>query len=278
MKGKTLAARERVWEVDALRGLLILCVLATHLYYTVDAFCIRGGYAALDPYAYVEMTDPLHFWFDWGADGQIYKAFLTEELRALWVRAGVDGFFVVSGVSCLFSRNNLYRGLKMLAGALFISLFTKLLAIWCGDPTQFIRFGVFHCYAYCHLIYYFLLEKRSTRTLVLTAIPVLIAGYLLRACPVQSTSPLLYPFGVYEIGAPGRDYWPIFPMLGWLLLGTALGRRLYAGRRSLWPGSPAARWTRPLRFLGKHSGVIYVGHIVLYPAVFFGIGWLFRLF
>lgn len=278
MKQRTLQRRERIWEVDALRGLLILCVLCTHLYYTVDAFCIRGGYSAMNPYVWVDTTDPLHFWFDWGADRVIYKAFLTEELRNLWISAGVAGFFVLSGISCLFSRSNLSRGLKLLGAALFISLFTKLLSVWCGDQTQFIRFGVIHCYAYCHLIYYFLLEKRSTKVLIWTAIPILVVGYLLKWFPIYSTLPFFYPFGIHEIGAPGQDYWPIFPMLGWMLLGTALGRRLYATRCSLWPESPAARWTKPLRCMGQYSGTIYVTHIVLYPALFFGIGWLFQLF
>ncbi|MDO5853733.1 MAG: heparan-alpha-glucosaminide N-acetyltransferase [Thermoplasmata archaeon] len=269
--------RQRVWEIDALRGVLIFCVLCTHLYYTVDAFCI-DGYYNIDSYAYVDATDPLHFWFDWGADGVIYKAFMTQRLRSLCVRAGVDVFFVVSGISCLFSRNNLRRGLKMLAGAFLISAFTKLLAIWTGDPTQFIRFGVLHCYAYCHLIYYFLLEKRSDKTLLAVAAPVLAVGYYLRYHSVFSDFALLYPFGVHENGAAGRDYWPIFPMLGWMLLGVVLGRRLYGERRSRFPGSPGARWTRPLQALGRCSGVIYVVHIVAYTAFFCGIGWLFQLY
>lgn len=278
MSGETIQIkRQRVWEIDALRGLLILCVLATHLYYTVDAFCI-DGYYNIDSYAYVNATDPLHFWFDWGADGVIYMAFLPDWLRTAWMRAGVDGFFVVSGIACLFSRNNLHRGLKMLAGALFISAFTKLIAVFSGDPTQFIRFGVLHCYAYCHLIYYFLLEKRSDKTLLAVAAPVLAVGYFLRFHPVFSDFALLYPFGIYENGAAGRDYWPILPMLGWMLLGVVLGRRLYQDRRSRFPESRMARWTRPLQVLGRHSGMIYIGHIVAYTVIFCGIGWLFHLY
>lgn len=269
--------RQRVWEIDALRGLLIFCVLCTHLYYTVDAFCI-DGYYNIDSYAYVNATDPLHFWFDWGADGVIYKAFMTETLRSFCVRAGVDAFFVISGVSCLFSRNNLYRGLKMLAGAFLISAFTKLLAVWTGDPTRFIRFGVLQCYAYCHLIYYFLMEKRSDRVLMAVAAPALAVGYYLRYHPVFSDFALLYPFGIQENGAAGSDYWPIFPMLGWMLLGVVLGRHAYRERKSLLPNRTAVRLTKPLQWLGRYSGMIYVVHIVAYTAVFCGIGRLFHLY
>lgn len=278
MSGETIQTkRQRVWEIDALRGLLILCVLATHLYYTVDAFCV-DGYYNIDSYAYVNATDPLHFWFDWGEDGVIYMAFLPDWLRTAWMRAGVDGFFVVSGISCLFSRDNLRRGLKMLAGAFFISAFTKLIAVVGGESTRFIRFGVLHCYAYCHLIYYFLLEKRSDKTLLAVAAPVMAVGYFLRYHPVSSNFALLYPFGIQEMGAAGGDYWPIFPMLGWLLLGVVLGRRIYQDRRSRFPESRMIRWTRLLQWLGRHSGMIYIVHIVVYTVVFCGLGWLLHLY
>ena len=268
--------RTRIWEIDALRGLLILCVLATHLYYTVDAFCI-DGYYNIDSYSCVNASDPLHFWFDWGEDGVIYKAFLPDNIRLLWMRLGVDGFFVLSGISCIFSRNTLTRGLKMLAGAFIVSGFTKLLAVWTGNPSQFIRFGALHCYAYCHLIYYFFLENKKSRTLLLTVIPVFLLGYYLRYNPVSSNLSLLYPFGVHEVGAVGRDYWPILPMLGWLLVGVVLGRKYYADKQSLFPNSSMIEITHPFQWLGRKSGQIYLLHMFIYTAVFCGIGYLFGL-
>lgn len=271
----------RIWELDALRGILIICVLCTHLYYTVDAFCIDGYYTGINSYAYVNLTDPLHFWFDWGEDGVIYKAFMTDEIRSLCVRAGVDAFFILSGICCLFSRSNLKRGLKLLAGALVVSGFTKLITILTGEDIWFIRFGVLHCYAYCHLIYYFLLEKRSDKVLLVAAVPCLVFGYYLRYIhSVFSDSvwaPFLYPLGIQEVNAPGRDYWPIFPMLGWMLLGVVLGRKIYASKRSRFP-EWKGRLSRILQFLGRHSGMIYIGHIFLYTALFCTAGVIFHLY
>ncbi len=268
--------KERVWEIDALRGLLILCVLATHLYFSIDAFCINGIYQ-IDSYQYVEFTDPLHFWFDWDVDGSIYRAFLTPKLVSLWIYLGVDGFFIVSGISCIFSRNNLRRGIMTLIAAYIISAFTKLLAIWTGEPTQFIRFGVLHCYGYCQIIYYYLFEKRKNLVLWIGAAIALIVGYYLRYNPVYVDTSLLYPFGFHEADVLARDYWPIFPMLGWMLLGVLLGRKFYSKKTSLFPTSCANKLTRPLQFLGRHSGKIYFTHIFIYPAVFYGIGWIFDL-
>lgn len=267
---------KRIWELDALRGLLILGVLAVHLYFTVDAFCINGVYK-IDPYSYIDASDPFHFWFDWGEDGEIFRAFLPEKFFSAWRHSGVAALFIISGISCLFSRNNLRRGIITLVAAYVISAFTKLLAIWTGDPGQFIRFGVLHCYGYCQILYYFLFEKRKNIVLWIAAAVSLIVGYYLRYQPVSVGTALLYPFGFHETGVPARDYWPILPMVGWMLLGVLLARRFYSKKTSLFSTSFFNKLSRPLQFLGRHSGKIYFAHIFLYPAVFYGIGWIFDL-
>ena len=274
---QTQQNRQRVWEIDALRGLLILCVLATHLYYTVDAFCINGYYD-IDSYAYVNATDPLHFWFEWGEDGVIYKAFLSDAIREKWIFLGVDGFFVISGISCMFSRDNLKSGIRLLIAAYAISAFTYALSIWTDDPTRFIRFGVLHCYAYCHLLFVFLLENRSNKTLLLLTIPIFIIGYFLRYHGVHAVRlPFLYIFGVRQLGDQSGDYWPILPMMGWFLIGVVLGRKYYPEKKSLLSFPMAKKLTRPLQWLGRRSGIIYVSHIVIYTAIFCGIGILLNL-
>ena len=274
---QTLDNRNRVWEIDALRGLLILCLLATHLYRCVDAFCINGYYH-IDSYAWVNATDPLHFWFDWGEDGVIHQAFLTPTLQRLWIMMGVDGFFVISGISCMFSRNNLKRALLMLGAGVFIALFTKGLAIWTGDPTRFIRFGVLFCYAFCQLAYVYIFEKLDSKWLLISIIPIFAIGYYIRYVGVPATRlPIFYIFGVPQIGDSSSDFWPVFPMLGWFLLGVVLGRKYYKEKKTLLPYELPQRLTRPLQWLGRWSGVIYVSHIVIYTAVFCGVGFLFRL-
>lgn len=276
-KKKTVLSQKRIWEIDALRGLLMLCVLATHLYYTIDAFCV-DGYYNIDSYAYVNASDPLHFWFDWGTDGKIYRAFLPDIVRETWVKMGVDTFFIISGISYHFSRNNLYGGFRLLLGAAFISAFTKLVSIYSGEATQFIRFGVLHCYALCHLICYFLLENRSNKFLLFVAGISLALGYYLRTNPIYIDLPFLVPFGIRENGVYMRDYWPVFPMLGWFLIGIVLGRKFYSEKITRFPKLAEKRWHKPLQFMGRYSGLIYCGHMVVYTLVFCGIGYIFALF
>lgn len=267
----------RVWEIDALRGGLILSVLFYHLYMTVDAFCINGIYS-MDPVKYVRLTDPLNFWFTVDSMGEVgpaaFPRFAMKFMQPLWV----DIFFVVSGISCMFSRNNLKSGLRLVCGAAFVSVFTQLLALYSGKEGQFIRFGVLHCYAACHLIYYFLLEDSNNRVLLSVAGISLLIGYYLRNNPVDSGFALLFPFGIWEEGVVTRDYWPIFPMLGWFLLGVVTGRCLYSEKKTRFPKQAEKKWHRALCCLGRYSGAIYCGHIVGYPLLFYGIGYIFKLY
>lgn len=275
-KGKPLKKRQRVWEIDAFRGLLIFGVLCFHLYFTVDAFCINGYYN-IDSYAYVNATDPLHFWFDWGEDGVIYEAFLTAPIRNTLIAFGVNCFLVISGISCQFSRDNLKSAFRLLAAGYALTAFTFGLYLWTGEPSRFSRFGPLLCYAYCHLIYTLLLEKRSNKTLLVVAALVLAVGYYIQLRPVYLDSVLFLPLGLHAEGAAIGEYAPLLPKFGWLLFGVVLGRRYYSKKKSLLPCTMADKLTRPLQWLGRHSGVIYLSHIVIYTAVFSGIGYIFKL-
>ena len=268
---------KRVWEIDALRGMLILIVLAYHLYFTVEAFMINGHYH-IDSLKYVETTDPLHFWFTPLSDGTIVRSafpkFIVEYMQPL----GVDSFFVISGIACLFSRNNKKNTVRLFIAAGFIAAFTYGLSVWTGDPTRFIRFGALACYAFCHLIYEYLLKKRSNETLLFVALIALAIGYYLRYHGVPSMDvPIFYIFGVRQTGDLSSDYWPILPMLGWFLAGVVIGRKYYSEKKTLLPYRLPDKFTKPLQFLGRHSGIIYVGHIVIYTAFFCGIGYIFGL-
>lgn len=268
---------ERVWEIDAYRGYRMLLLLILHLYIVVDEFCI-DGYYNIDSHAFVDMLDPLHVWFDWGEDGIIYKSMFTDRILADWTAVGIAGFFIISGICCSFSKNNMNRIIRLFAAGGFISAFSFGIYKLTGEEERFIRFGAIMCYAFCHLIYYAFLEKRSNRCLVILAIPILILGYAMQRNPIYSHVSLLYPLGVREYGVSASEYFPVLPYLGWVLIGVVLGRKYYKEKKSLVPFPAAARLTRPLQWLGRYSGVIFVVHIVIYTVVFYGIGCLFDLF
>lgn len=266
----------RIWEIDALRGVLILCVLVWHLYFTVEAFCIKGGYQ-IDPYWWVNTTDPLHIWFTWDADLVIRRTRWIQFLEPT-ILLGVDIFFVISGICCLLSKNNLKRSLVTLGAALFVAAFTKGISIWTGDPSRFIRFGALACYAFCQLAYVYLFERFRSRTLLLFVIPVFFIGYYIRYVGVPAMRlPIFYIFGVPQIGDQSSDFWPVFPMLGWFLIGVVLGRKFYHEKKSLFHFSTDNKFRRLIQKIGQYSGIIYVSHMVIYTVFFCGIGYLFKL-
>lgn len=268
---------QRVWEIDAYRGFRILAMLALHLYITVDEFCINGYYK-IDSYAYVNFSDPFHFWFDWDENGIIYRAFLNYELLDIWTTLGVIGFFIVSGISCTFTRDNFSRSIRLLIAGYGISALTYGLYLWTGNEDCFIRFGAILCYAYCHLIYAAFLEKRSNKCLIALSALILVLGYYLKYNPIYSEWSILYPFGIREVGLNVGEYFPIMPSLGWVLLGVVWGRKFYPEKKSLIPSPIMERLTRPLQWCGRYSGILYMVHMVAYPAVFLGIGYIFHLF
>ena len=266
-----------MWEIDALRGYLILGMLMYHLYFTIKAFMINGYYN-IDSYRYIEFTDPLHFWFTPLADGTFeisaFPRFVIEYLQPL----GVDTFFVISGIACMFTRSGKKSVLRLFIAALIVAAFTYGLSLWTGDPTRFIRFGVLMCYAFCHLIYEFLLKKRSNEFLFIIASISFVIGYYIRYHGVPAMRiPIFYIFGVPQIGDQSSDFWPILPMLGWFLLGVVIGRKYYSDKKTLLPYKWPDKLTKPLQFLGRYSGIIYVSHIVIYTVVFCGIGYIFHL-
>ena len=76
---------------------------------------------------------------------------------------------------------------------------------------------------------------------------------------------------------PGRsmvDYYPVFPYFGIVLIGVFAGRLLYpAGvRRFALPDLSQVRPVRGLRFLGRHSLLIYLIHQPILIGLLFVLG------
>ena len=267
----------RIWELDALCGIVILLMIAYHLYHFVNEFCISKY--QIDHYRWVNLTDPLHCWFDWGDDGRIYMAMLTPDFIQRWMMIGQDTFFLLSGISCVLSRNTTRLTIRLLVAGYAFTAFTFLLAKAVDNPAKFMKFGPLLCYAYCHLFFILLLEKRNNKTILIVALSALILGYVQRyVYPIYIDSLLLFPFGYHSETLLTGEYMPIFPMLGWMLLGVLLGRKFYSEKKSLFPNSILNRHTKWLQWFGKNSGSIYVGHLILFNVVFYGIGYAFNLF
>lgn len=232
--------RQRIWELDALRGLFILIMAWVHLVYDL-----------------VELFDVTFFRF-------------CGPFRWLQTWGGV-AFVLLSGCCAVLGRHPARRGLQVLGCGALVSAVTVGLSFAGAGEGVAVYFGVLHCLGCCMLLWALL--ERSPRT-VLTAVSFSVICLGLWLSRQSFPFPWLLPLGFMPHRFVTADYFPLFPHLGFFLLGAMLGERLYRERRSLLPEA-MGEWglVRFLRLCGRHSLMIYL----LHQPVFIGLLWLLSL-
>jgi len=249
--------KKRVWEVDALRGFLILFVVFDHIMFDLGfMFTFYTGFMqSLSSWA-------VQYWYS-GIRSATHYFF-------------VGGFVLLSGISTCFSRNNLMKAAKVLFFAFLLTWLTSVGEIMKLFSDALIVFGILHTLGFAGLLYA-LLEK-GERPLedklkapkwvfpvilaVLGAVCLIIGYYYAAHRPVIAggDGPLksLLTLLVETKGGSFRsaDYFPLLPWAGYFLLGAAAGRFIYAEKRSLIPINE--KWVSPLTFCGRNSLWIYL--------------------
>jgi len=233
----------RIWEIDFLRGLAIVLMVGYHLLYDL------GDFVGIKK----------------------FLGFSTDLYSPAWLIAQnfFAGLFVVlSGISSTFIRNNFRRFVKLAVVALLITAVTYLF-----DPASAILFGIIHCLAVSVLIYALAFQRtRPTITVVWGA--VFLSGTLfmpaLRKLLVVKTNWLI-PLGLFSPSFASLDYFPLIPWFGIFLIGTALGKWLYAQPKSL---LRCQLPDNPINWCGRHSLLIYLIHQPLILAILYLLGYI----
>lgn len=220
--------KPRIWEIDALRGGFILCVVLAH-----TLFC--GQYM-------------LGLWE------------LPRFLNSVLFGGAGSVFVVLSGLSVTLGSRSVRRGLIVFGCGMLLTL-GSLLGVLLGllGESYIIRFGVLHLLGVCMLLYP-LLRRLPDAALALLGAAALALGFWFLTLTVEL--PFLFPLGLCTAGFTSGDYFPIFPQLGWFCFGILLGRLLYREKKTRFPRVNAE--TAPLRFLqfcGRKSLVIYIVHL-----------------
>lgn len=224
-------AGNRIWEIDALRGFLILCVIIAHtLFYS---------------------TSLLHL-------------FSLPKLVRFVIQYGGTLFVLLSGLSATLGSRSFRRGVLVFAGGMLLTLgsYGAMSQGWL-DKSMIIRFGVLHLLGFCMMLYP-LLKKIPNAALLPLGLLFVTLGFWFQLQPVMVSCKYLFPLGLRYPGFASGDYFPILPHLGWFCLGILLGRALYPEKKTLLPRVNTANPI--LRFFcwcGRNSLYIFLLHLPL---------------
>lgn len=224
--------KKRIWELDAARGLCIIGVVIVHL-----LFDIREIFG-------FHFDTPL--WFD-----------LIQQYGGIL-------FIILSGICVTLGRHHIIRGLIVAASAGIITLVTLLM--FTKDQGLYIFFGILHLLAFCMLTYG-LYRRLPWPVILVMGLAAVALGIYFNTLTV--TQRFLFPLGLTYKGFSAGDYFPIFPNLGFFMIGTVVGKTVYKGKKTLFPKvSEKNVFVRFFSFCGRHSLLIYLIH----QPVIYGIG------
>ena len=231
-------ANQRLWEIDALRGVAIIMMVIYHFTYDLDQF---GS-------------------FDIGANSGNWQRFANFTAFMFVSLVGVSLVLSYSRATARFenewglARKYMLRGLRILGYGMLVTV-----VVWLAAPGGSIIFGILHLIGLSIIFAYPFLRQ---------PILALVAGLGLIALGMAMGTPRVdFPwlfwlgFRPEDIGTM-YDYRPMIPWFGVSLLGIFIGHMLYRNgirRFSL----PDLTWLAPIRWLvkaGQYSLAIYLIH------------------
>ncbi len=230
--------KQRIWELDALRGLCVLGMVVVHFVYDLVYLyrLVQWEYSPL--FSFVQQ---------WG---------------------GVL-FLLISGICVTLGSRCMRRGALVFAcGMLCTAVTYGMYCFGLSGRGIIIYFGVLHCLGVCMFLWP-VFRKLPSWALTLCGLVLAAAGLYLMTLPGIAV-PWLMPFGLPQRGFTSSDYFPLLPHLGFFLLGSALGKWLYSKKETLLPQVNTRNFI--IRFLllcGKHSLWIYLLHQPILSGVFY---------
>ena len=220
--------KKRIWELDVFRGICIIGVIAVHFIYDL-----------VELYGILDWEYPAIFSFvkTWG---------------------GVL-FVLLSGICATLGSRSVRRGLIVIGCGTAITAVTFGMYKFGFDKSILIYFGVLHCLGTC-MVLWALFKKCPNWLLIVLGLAMVAAGLYLRT-HILVDHYYLVPLGFMPPRFYTSDYFPLFPNLGFFLLGAVLGRTVYGKKESLLPMvSEKNVLVRFFSFCGRQSLLIYLAH------------------
>ena len=230
--------KQRIWELDALRGICILAVIAVHFIFDITV---------LFPIASWQPSQGFLVFQQWGGVIFVLLSGVCVTLGSHSVKRGAIVFGC--GMVCT----------AVTAGMYFLNIANKSIIIY---------FGALHCLGACMMLWP-IFKKQNLISLLSLGATLVAIGFVL--AEMRSANLWLMPLGLVTADFATADYFPLLPHLGFFLAGAALGRVLYKNKQTLLPNVNAnAPVLRFLQLCGKHSLWVYL----LHQPILNGICWL----
>ena len=226
----------RLWEIDTLRGAAVVAMMFFHFMWDLYFFNLTTQNIV-------------------GAGWQTFaRGIGTTFIFLLGVSVTLDySRMVAKGISP-FTRT-LRRGLTVFGCGLIVSV-----ATYFALPGEWVRFGILHHAGVAIILAFFFMRLPAPVSLVIGGALIALGSYIggLRG----ATSEWLIPLGFVPNGVGMADYYPLLPWFGVALLGVATGKWLYPNgqRQFALPDVGNFILFRVLRFLGRHSLIVYLLH------------------
>lgn len=284
MANERLKNKNRIWELDFVRGLCVLLMIFDHTMYDIaDIFGYKWWQSALDAgkssAAFLESLWRVAHEYYFGPTQSTFWGVMStgSPIRAFVEPMVVVIFALCCGISCSFSRSNLKRGIELGILSGLITLVTFLI-----DENMMITFGVFQMFTIAILLWClidFICRHNKMKTAFVCGIVgviMLTINYVLLQCWMVNNNAFAdnsngFFLGYFMLGGnksiPSADYQPIFPYVGWMLIGAALGPIIYMKRKSLLPHLGKYDWYAPVNFWGKTAMWVYVLHQLIIGAI-----------
>lgn len=252
--------KKRIWELDILRGILMLFVTLDH--------SITYGFS-------------LNI-FDFNTEFGIMLRDFMDTYRHSAFRVGIQpfGLFLFSylaGLNCSFSHSRFKRVLKMwIVCGLFMGGYALLHVIVPSFATATLMFNIIAVITISVTVWWILdLIKCPTWVRLTIGISIICIGltfyfmYFTRDYSYINNKWLaLLVYNSTGFKMSPQNFEPLFPHMGWFILGGVMGKYIYKEKKTLTKHVEPFKPFIPLCYCGKHSLKIYmIGPVIVLALV-----------
>ncbi|MCI2111548.1 MAG: DUF1624 domain-containing protein [Bacilli bacterium] len=265
--------KERIFELDFIRGALMLLLVLYHLAYTLGSVSQFFRYLGDGP-------EPA-----WVVNGSAFwHSFWYSQPLLVFQLLFSSSFFFLCGVSCGFSRHNARRGYWLLFIAMLETIFLSALNHYLGIDVN-VYIGLLHALGIA-ILFYALVDRFFKSLWVDFSLGVLflvlfalfynfhvrydLTGTVIQPNPYfyKTPSEAVAHLGELFLGyaTAGSDSWSPIRLSAFVFLGASASKALYKRKDSLWKPS----WRNcvsPITFLGRHSLVVYLAEQIIVLAI-----------